>query len=154
MTKSIIADSIQTFLKLILNDLQDAIKIYNMFFNAENLRRLQEAQSKFNHRVQNHFVKYFLYESINEMIVESLWLKFVLKQEIIVNNVLTCFRDMLRLRDSFTLCSFESFMQFNFFKIDHLKAAIVHLIEKFAKKSCSHCVKSKESFDECVMLST
>ena len=151
MTEPATVDQIQTFLKFILNDLQDAVKIYNMFFTAENLRRLQEAQSKFNHRLQSRSAKFFLYESINEMAVESLWLKFVLEQKIIVNNVLTCFRDMSRLRDSFAFCFSESFMQLDSFKIGHLKVAIVYLIENVAKKSCSHCVKSKESFDECVM---
>ena len=66
--------------------------------------------------------------------------------------MLICFHNMSQLRDSFVLCSFKSFMQLDFFKINHLKIAIVYLIKDVAKKSCFHYVKSKEFFDECVML--
>ena len=152
MTEPATADQIQAFLKPILNDLQDAAKTYNMFPIAENLRRLQEAQSKFNHRLQNRSAKSSLYEPINEMAVESLWLKFVVEQEVIVSNVLTCLRDMPRLRDSFALRPSESLMQLDPFKIGHLEAAAVHLVGDVAEKSCSHCAKSKGPFGECVVL--
>ncbi len=79
-------------------------------------------------------------------------LQFVFEQEINVIKSLIILRGMSQRCVSFAFCLFESFLQFNFFKINYFEVVTIYIIDNVAKKICFQCLKKKELFRNCVVM--